>query len=221
MKLLSRLGALGLGCAAALAWSGAASADKIKHPTAVFSGLDKITGRIKSFEVAIDETAQFGTLQITPRVCFSRPSTEAPQTDVFAEVDEVEPDKSLHRVFSGWMFADSPGLNGLEHPVYDVWLANCAGDGPLIHEAPEVADAPDDSTDADPNAANPADPKAQAPAPKKPRKPKPAIVDAAPPPIDLTNPSFVPQGASGGRAGPARRSSPFDAPPIPPANIGQ
>ncbi len=92
-----KAGALGLGLALVLALPGAAWADKIKHPTAVFSGLDKITGRIKSFEVAMDETVQFGTLQITPRVCFSRPTTEAPQTDVFAEVDEVEPDKSLVR----------------------------------------------------------------------------------------------------------------------------
>ena len=219
MNLFPRLSALGLGCAMTLAMSGAAWADKIKHPTAVFSGLDKITGRIKSFEVAIDETAQFGTLQITPRVCFSRPSTEAPQTDVFAEVDELQPDKSLKHVFGGWMFADSPGLHGIEHPVYDIWLANCTGDGPLIHEAPEVADAPADSTDADPNAANtsanPADAKPQAP--KKPKKPKPSAVVEAPP-LDLYNQGFVPQASSGGRNGP-RRSSPFDAPPIPPADI--
>ena len=69
-----------------------ALADKIKHPTAVFSGLDKITGRIISFEAAIGETVQFGSLQITPRVCYSRPPTEAPQTDAFAEVDEVAED---------------------------------------------------------------------------------------------------------------------------------
>ena len=220
MHLFSRLGALGLGCALTLTWSGAAWADKIKHPTAVFSGLDKITGRIKSFEVAIGETAQFGTLQITPRICFSRPATEAPQTDVFAEVDELEPDKSLHRVFSGWMFADSPGLHGLEHPVYDIWLANCVGDGPLIHEAPEVADAPADEPDADPNAPNPtaADVKTISPSPKKPKKLKPAVVEAAPP-LDLTTPSLFPQGPTGGRSG--RPPSSFDAPPIPPADLPQ
>ena len=119
-----------------------AVADKVKHPTAVFAGLDKITGRIISFEVAIDETVQFGSLQITPRVCFSRPTTEAPQTDVFAEVDEVAADKTYQRILSGWMFADSPGLHGIEHPVYDIWLTDCKGDGPLIREAPEVVEAP-------------------------------------------------------------------------------
>jgi hypothetical protein len=223
MHLFMKAGALGLGLATSLAIPGAALADKIKHPIAVFSGLDKITGRIKSFEVAIDETVQFGTLQITPRVCFSRPTTEAPQTDVFAEVDEVEPDKSLHHVFGGWMFADSPGLHGIEHPIYDIWLLNCVGDGPLIHEAPVVADIPDDPIGADPNGAspNPVDPKTQIQivAPKKPRKPKAAaIVAAPPPPLDLNNQSTY-QAPSGGRNGAAGRSQPFDPPPIPPADI--
>src|ERR1700690_3682730 len=87
--------------AAALLAAGApAYADKIKNPTAVFAGLDKITGRTISFEAAIGETVQFGTLQITPRVCYSRPPTEAPRTDVFAEVDDLQADKSVKRIFS-------------------------------------------------------------------------------------------------------------------------
>jgi len=63
-------------------------AQKIVNPTAVFSGLDKITGRITSFEVAVNETVQFGALQVTPRVCYTRPPTDTPNTDAFAEVDE-------------------------------------------------------------------------------------------------------------------------------------
>ena len=111
---------------------GVAHADRIKHPTAVFAGLDKITGRIIAFDVAIDETVQFGSLQITPRVCYTRPATEAPQTDGFVEVDELLEDKKFKRIFSGWMFAASPGLHGVEHPVYDVWLTDCKGDGELL-----------------------------------------------------------------------------------------
>jgi hypothetical protein len=116
-----------------------ARADKIKHTTAVFAGLDKITGRIISFEVAIDETVQFGTLQITPRVCYTRPPTEAPQTDGFVEVYEVDVNSTYKDIFSGWMFADSPGLHGVEHPVYDVWLTDCRGGTQLIPSPPEVA----------------------------------------------------------------------------------
>ena len=80
-----------------------------------------------SFDVTIDETVQFGTLQITPRVCLTRPQTEAPLTEGFVEVDEIESAKETKRVFSGWMFAASPGLHGIEHPVYDVWLKDCKG----------------------------------------------------------------------------------------------
>ncbi len=104
---------------------------RIANPTAVFSGLDKITGRIISFDVAINETVQFGALQVTPRVCYSRPPTETPNTDAFVQVDEVTLKGEIKRIFSGWMFAASPGLHAVEHPIYDVWLTDCkGGEGP-------------------------------------------------------------------------------------------
>lgn len=119
-----------------------AQADKIKNPTAVFSGLDKITGRIVSFEVAVDETVQFGALQLTPRVCYSRPPTETPKTTSFLEVDEVTLDNKYRRIFTGWMFASSPGLHAIEHPIYDVWLVDCKGGTDIIAEAREQEDMP-------------------------------------------------------------------------------
>ena len=100
---------------------------RITNPTAIFSGLDKITGRIISFDVAINETVQFGALQVTPRVCYSRPPTETPNTDAFVEVDEVTLQGEIKRIFTGWMFAASPGLHAVEHPIYDVWLTECKG----------------------------------------------------------------------------------------------
>jgi hypothetical protein len=118
--------------------AGPALADKIKHPTAVFAGLDKITGRIIAFEVTIDETVQFGSLQITPRACFTRPLTEAPLTDGFVEVDEIVTNAEMKRIFSGWMFAASPGLHGVEHPVYDVWLTDCKGGTEVIPSPPDT-----------------------------------------------------------------------------------
>jgi hypothetical protein len=126
---------------ALMAGAAGVRADEIHHPTAVFDGLDKITGRIISFEVAIDETVQFGTLQITPRVCLTRPQTEAPLTDGFVEVDEIENAKQAKRVFSGWMFAASPGLHGVEHPVYDVWLKDCKGGKQIVAEPASTTDA--------------------------------------------------------------------------------
>lgn len=103
----------------------AASAARIENPVATFSGIDKITGRITTFDVYIDETVQFGALQVTPKVCYSRDETEAQKIDAFVEVDEITLDRKIRRIFSGWMFADSPGLNAVEHPIYDVWLKEC------------------------------------------------------------------------------------------------
>ncbi len=113
---------------------------RIANPTAVFSGLDKITGRIISFDVAINETVQFGALQVTPRVCYSRPPTETPNTDAFVEVDEVTLQGEIKRIFTGWMFAASPGLHAVEHPIYDVWVTDCkGGQNPTVAEVPPDA----------------------------------------------------------------------------------
>lgn len=102
-----------------------ALAQPIANPLAVFTGLDKITGRITVFDVYIDETVQFGSLQLTPRVCYSRPSTEAKSEIAFVQVDEVSLQATVEQVFSGWMFAGSPGLNAIDNAVYDVWLIGC------------------------------------------------------------------------------------------------
>ncbi len=102
-----------------------AMAERISNPVAEFSGLDKITGRITTFDVYINETVQFGALQVTPKVCYSRTENEAPRTDAFVTVDEITLDRKIRRIFTGWMFADSPGLNAVEHPIYDVWLKDC------------------------------------------------------------------------------------------------
>jgi hypothetical protein len=99
---------------------------KIENQRAVFSGLDKITGRIISFDAAIGETVQFGALQVTARACNTRPPTEPTNTDAFVEVDEVTLQGEIKRIFTGWMFAASPGLHAVEHPIYDVWLTDCA-----------------------------------------------------------------------------------------------
>lgn len=107
------------------ALAGPALADRVSAPVAQFRGLDKITGRIVTFDVYINETVQFGALQVTPRVCYFRTPDEAPRTDSFVEVDEVSLGGDVSRIFTGWMFADSPGLHAIEHPVYDVWLVSC------------------------------------------------------------------------------------------------
>jgi hypothetical protein len=142
---------------------------KIANKGALFSGLDKITGRIINFDVEIGETVQFGALQVTPRVCYTRPATEASNTDAFIEVDEVTLQGEVKRIFTGWVFASSPGLHAVEHPIYDVWLADCKN--PVVAAAPPVEVAPAPA----PAAAKPPV------APKRPA-PKTAPQTALPPP---------------------------------------
>jgi hypothetical protein len=116
-------------------------AQKIENKGAVFSGLDKITGRIINFDATVGETVQFGALQVTPRICYTRPPTETPNTDAFIEVDEVTLQGEIKRIFTGWMFASSPGLHAVEHAVYDVWLTDCKGGSQVIAE-PKDEDVP-------------------------------------------------------------------------------
>lgn len=113
------------GSAAAALMLAPAQAERLSTPVAVFTGLDKITGRIINFDVYMDETVQFGALQVTPRVCYIRTPDEPPRTDAFVEVDEITLDRQVKRIFTGWMFADSPGLHAVDHAVYDVWLTSC------------------------------------------------------------------------------------------------
>ena len=113
---------------------------KIENSRAVFAGLDKITGRIISFDAAIGETVQFGALRVVARACYTRPPTEATNTDAFVQVDEVTLQGEVKRIFSGWMFAASPGLHAVEHPIYDVWLTDCAS--PIKVAEPPATPAP-------------------------------------------------------------------------------
>lgn len=102
------------------------SRERVEHPTAEFAGLDKITGRIIRFDVRIGETVQFGALQVTPRSCAQRLAGTQDHVG-FIEVDEITLRNEIRRIFNGWMFAASPGLNAVEHPIYDVWLGECKG----------------------------------------------------------------------------------------------
>jgi hypothetical protein len=126
------------------------AAATISNPVASFSGLDKITGRITNFDVYINETVQFGALQITPRVCYTRPPTETQRTSVFVEVDQVSLKGGTERIFTGWMFAESPALNPIDHPVYDIWLVDCkqSSDVPPPPSTPDTASADAGTPDA-------------------------------------------------------------------------
>ena len=95
------------------------------EPVALLEGLDKITARVSKFEAPVGAPVQFGTLAIRVRDCEKSPPEDTPESAAFVEIDETRPGETRNRVFSGWMFASSPALSALEHPVYDVTLLDC------------------------------------------------------------------------------------------------
>lgn len=91
----------------------------------VLGGLDKIAARTAKFEADINQQVFYNTLIITAHVCKTRPPEEPPESTAFLDILERKPDGTTQKIFSGWMFASSPALNALEHPVYDVWVISC------------------------------------------------------------------------------------------------
>jgi len=118
--------ALGLVGLAAAGTPAGADGPVQPHLTTVLQGLDKITARTTVLRIALGETVRFGTLEITPRACLTTPPTEPPESAAFLEIAVADPGRATTPAFSGWMFASSPSISALEHPVYDVWVIECA-----------------------------------------------------------------------------------------------
>ena len=118
-------------------------------PTLMMRGLDKITGRAFDIVAPLNTPVKFASLTITARYCYSTPSSETPETAAFVQVDDVRPDKPVRSVFSGWMYASSPGLNAMQHPLYDVWAIFCKTNAPgtaapvIASHAPVKVKSPD------------------------------------------------------------------------------
>lgn len=104
------------------------------HLVAVLQALDKITARTTELRLPIGEEVAFGTLRLTARACLTTPPTEPPESAVFLEIAVADPEGGRKPAFTGWMFASSPSLSALEHPVYEVWPIACAE--PLEPEPP-------------------------------------------------------------------------------------
>lgn len=99
--------------------------DPLVYDVAVLRTLDKITARMSTEEVFIDDMMELGNLRVTPRRCLKNPPTETPESSAFLEIYELPKNLEPSPVFQGWMFASSPALNAMEHPVFDVWLLDC------------------------------------------------------------------------------------------------
>jgi hypothetical protein len=118
----------------------AAEGPSLPNRVALLQGLDKVTARVSAFQAPVGGEVRFGTLEITARACLAAPPTEPPESAAFLEIRDVGPVGDGKEVFSGWMFASSPALSALEHPVYDVWVVGCAD--PLPEPTPPAPGTP-------------------------------------------------------------------------------
>ncbi len=124
----------------------AVPARAIEGRIAALQGLNKVTARVSEIDVPVGETASFGTLRITVRRCYKAPPEDTPESAAFLEIVEVKPGEPPVKLFVGWMFASSPALSALEHPVYDVWVLDCRGGAlPGTPEAPVPVPPPPSS----------------------------------------------------------------------------
>ena len=108
-----------------LAGPAAAFAQAPAMDIAVLQTLDKVTGRVRGLEAPVGQTVEFGPLSIVVRACRKRPPEEPPESSAFIEISERKTAETVNEVFKGWMFASSPAVSALEHPVYDVWVIDC------------------------------------------------------------------------------------------------
>jgi hypothetical protein len=122
----------GLAVVMACLVSSAAAADSFD--TAILQGLDKVTARVSTIKAPLGDTVKFGALEIIVRACDKRPPEETPESAAFVDIWEVRPGEPAVSNFRGWMFASSPALSALEHPVYDVWVLDCQNTREVVQE---------------------------------------------------------------------------------------
>jgi hypothetical protein len=102
-----------------------AFATDIPLDTIVLGGLDKVAARVSTVSGKVGEPIVFGTLEVVARTCVTHPPEETPENAAFLEIYQLADGKQKQKVFSGWMFASSPALSALDHPVYDIWVLRC------------------------------------------------------------------------------------------------
>ena len=110
-----------------------AAAVPIEGTGAILQGLDKVTARVSEIEAPLHRLLRFGTLEIVVRACQKTPPEEPPESAAFLEIRDAKPGEATVALFTGWMFASSPALSALEHPVYDVWVLDC-----MVPDEPET-----------------------------------------------------------------------------------
>lgn len=104
-----------------------------EYPRVKLQSLDKGTARTMTFDAKVGSTLRFGPLYIRVQSCQKSSPIDEPESAAFLQIWEVDTDDNADWVFSGWMFASSPGLSPMDHPIYDVWVLDC-----LDYDKPKV-----------------------------------------------------------------------------------
>ncbi len=99
--------------------------ENVKTNGVVLQGLDKTTARVFILEAPLDKQIEFGTLRVTVHRCEKAPAESHQESIAFVTIMEAKPNCPVQKLFSGWMFASSPALSALDHPLYDVWIKEC------------------------------------------------------------------------------------------------
>jgi hypothetical protein len=124
---LLKAGAVGPLVLATAVWPASAET----HSIVLLRALDKVTARVMTLQAPVGEIVRFGTLEIAAAVCEKHPPEEPPESAAFLDIVEQRARQAPVQVFSGWMFASSPGLSPMQHPVYDLWVIDCVSNSPI------------------------------------------------------------------------------------------
>ena len=99
--------------------------DSIEGHSVKLQILDKITAQIKTIQIKVNETYEYGTLRIEIYACYKRPPEEIPEDFVLMKIFDILKNNYSDKVFQGWMISSSPSAAPFEHPIYDVWINEC------------------------------------------------------------------------------------------------
>jgi hypothetical protein len=95
------------------------------YDVAQLRALDKVSARVSTLRAVVGVPVRFERLQVVVHACRKQPPEETPEAAAFLEIREIHPVGGVEEVFRGWMFASSPALSAMDHPVYDVWVVDC------------------------------------------------------------------------------------------------
>lgn len=153
---------------------GIARAEMISMPVVKLQSLDKATARTMTFEARVGSTVKFGPIYIRVQACRKAPPIEKPESASFLQIWEVTPKGESRWIYSGWMFASSPALSPMDHPIYDVWVLDCL-ERKSTDPVPEVkAEEPKPAIEGETAVT---EVPAEKPAPAQPKKDKPVVMN--------------------------------------------